>query len=90
MDKELLIEYLLLRQEQDADLDPYYELVSDISLAGTIAKTNDFINKALGLDEPTEELIMDFLWSNQSRLSYKGKTYEIETIAELADVILGK
>ena len=90
MDKELLIEYLLLRQEQDADLDPYYELVSDISLAGTIAKTNDFINKALGLDEATEELIMDFLWSNQSCLNYKGKNYKIETIAELADVILGK
>lgn len=56
-DRETLVKYIQLCQQNKKDIEPYQRLIDDMTLFGTIDHCEEFIAELLGIPADIQELI---------------------------------
>lgn len=87
MDRRYLLkEYIKLLTQNNKDIEPYYNLLGDISLYDTIYETEMFIARLLNIREDIKDYVIDE-WAIE-HIVLDENNNPIETLDELVDFIL--
>lgn len=87
MDRRYVLkEYIKLLTQNNKDIEPYYNLLGDISLYDTIYETEMFIARLLNIREDIKDYVIDE-WAIE-HIVLDENNNPIETLDELVDFIL--
>lgn len=87
MDRRYILkEYIKLLTQNNKDIEPYYNLLGDISLYDTIYETEMFIARLLNIREDIKDYVIDE-WAIE-HIVLDENNNPIETLDELVDFIL--
>ena len=82
-------EYIELKIRCQKELEKYYELGMDsISLLSLLEEEDKLIDKILGIDEVTKEIINEFVWNGYCDIiKNNGEEETLSTVDELVKIV---